>query len=503
MESILLKNAERRRKKVSGEIIEKKSELGQFFTPDYISQLLAQQFSNVSGEIILLDPGAGMGILTAAFVERILENPGKVTSCKIAAYEIEQRFIPYLEQTLNECVFELEKFGIKSSYKIINEDFIEDVTKLIHSPLFYDEKLEKYSHIITNPPYKKINNTTHLKGLLIKSGINTVNLYSAFVWLSMMTLLQDGEIVAITPRSFCNGSYYRSFRLALDKNVVIDSIHIFEKRNTAFSEENVLQENIILHLIKQKEHSKNVKIAISDGRKNNEHINFMSVPYFEVIKPNDPEKYIYIPVNKESTNVKRKMENFKFSLEEIGLNVSTGPVVDFRLERFLSEKTEDYFVPLIYPQSIKNGYVIWPINNNKKPKTIQICKETKKWLIRPECYVLVKRFTSKEEKRRIVAGLLLPMEYNAIGIENHVNYFFSIKHSMDLLLAKGLTAFLNSTLFDDYYRLFSGHTQINVADLRKITYPNRELLINLGEEIDKLEMEQEIIDNLVKEIICG
>ena len=80
-----------------------RSELGQFLTPAPIARFLAQHFDDLTGDISLLDPGAGVGSLTAAFVERLLENAEQVKSCIITAYEIEAAFLPSLEQCLTEC----------------------------------------------------------------------------------------------------------------------------------------------------------------------------------------------------------------------------------------------------------------------------------------------------------------------------------------------------------------------------------------------------------------
>ena len=44
-----------------------KASLGQFFTNDSISIYMASLFSDISGDVRLLDPGCGPGSLTAAF----------------------------------------------------------------------------------------------------------------------------------------------------------------------------------------------------------------------------------------------------------------------------------------------------------------------------------------------------------------------------------------------------------------------------------------------------
>ena len=60
-----------------------------------------------------------------------------------------------------------------------------------------------------NPPYRKPRSDSAERSRLSAAGIETSNLYSAFVWLALKLLAGGGELVAITPRSFMNGSYFR------------------------------------------------------------------------------------------------------------------------------------------------------------------------------------------------------------------------------------------------------------------------------------------------------
>ena len=48
----------------------KRSGLGQYMTPVSIGRFMASLFDAVSGEVRLLDPGARVGSLSAAFIER-------------------------------------------------------------------------------------------------------------------------------------------------------------------------------------------------------------------------------------------------------------------------------------------------------------------------------------------------------------------------------------------------------------------------------------------------
>lgn len=472
-----------------------RSELGQFMTPATVARLMAGQFNNLSGHINLLDPGAGVGSLTAAFVERLLTNSNQVESCFITAYEVEASFIPSLQECLNHCCQALKNRGIKADYCLRNESFIGSITEN-NLPLFNTDT-QNFTHAILNPPYKKINSKSIEKKILSKLGIETVNLYSAFVWLSMLQLSINGEIVAITPRSFCNGSYFRPFRQAFLETMVLQNIHIFESRSLAFAEDNVLQENIIFHATKTEIKPKFIEISINSEQELDSFSEMRLVPYNQVIETNDPEMFIHVLTNSLEDALKVQMDKLPSTLEELSLEISTGPVVDFRLKSSLRNSLDDQTVPLIYPESIKPGKVLFPPTKPKKSIAIEKNQETQKWLIPSGCYVVIKRFSAKEEKRRIVAAVSFPIDSSALGIENHLNYYHARGKGMNPDLAKGLAAFLNSTLFDQYFRLFSGNTQVNATDLRKIKYPCKNDLIKLGTQIHESAFDQNQIDHLV------
>jgi len=63
-----------------------------------------------------------------------------------------------------------------------------------------------------------------------------------------------------------------------------------------------------------------------------------------------------------------------------------------------------------------------------------------------------------------------------------------------------LAVYLNSTLFDRYFRLFSGHTQVNATDLRKMRYPTRELLMRLSVHVKTRIPDQETVDAILEKI---
>jgi adenine-specific DNA-methyltransferase len=174
-------------------------------------------------------------------------------------------------------------------------------------------------------------------------------------------------------------------------------------------------------------------------------------------------------------------------------------VVDFRLRQDLRREAEPGAVPLIYPSHFSSHRVVWPKPGNRKPNSIVESQRSEPWLMPNGWYVLTRRFSSKEERRRIVAAIFDPTHIPAakLGFENHLNVFHQGGHGLDPALAAGLAVFLNSTLVDLYFRQFSGHTQVNVADLKSLHYPGRETLVRLGQSVMVGFPSQREIDALV------
>ena len=194
---------------------------------------------------------------------------------------------------------------------------------------------------------------------------------------------------------------------------------------------------------------------------------------------------------------------FDYSLADLGIEVSTGPVVDFRMKEHLREMPEPGTVPLLYPGHFAGQSIEWPKIGTKKPNAIMLNADTRKWLYPNGFYAVVRRFSSKEERRRIVASIVTPSAFDAryLGFENHLNVFHHAKQGLPEELARGLVVYLNSTVVDEYFRRFSGHTQVNATDLRLMKSPSRGTVISLGRWASRQgELSQEEIDSRVREL---
>lgn len=476
----------------------RRAEFGQYFTPAPVARLMASMFGTPRSAVRILDAGAGAGSLSAALVERLSRLPTPPRQVTVTAYEVDPLAGPSLATALTCCQAALIQSGIWFAGSLIEEDFIEAGVDMLRGGMFSRERVE-FDFAILNPPYRKIHSGSRTRHLLRDIGIETSNLYSAFLAIAVRLLAPGGELVAITPRSFCNGPYFKSFRQEFLREMRLRRLHVFEARDTAFREDDVLQENVILHAVKGGTEACRVVISASGGR-NNDPISTREVDCNQVVRPDDPNLFIHIVPDDSGRDVVEKMGAFQCGLAELGLAVSTGRVVDFRVAGCLRDHPGKGTVPLIYPAHFTRGVVEWP-KQGRKPNAIFITASTEEQLVPAGMYVLVKRFSAKEERRRVTAAIYDParVQDGAVGFENHLNYYHQNGGGLTPLVAKGLALFLNSTLVDSYFRQFNGHTQVNAADLRSLRYPTREELTLLGRRVGDEFPDQHTIDYILEE----
>jgi adenine-specific DNA-methyltransferase len=469
----LLLAIEQRRLRVSKNTeAKRKSQLGQFLTPARTAQFMASLFTAQDNlDCRLLDAGAGIGSLSSAFLERCIDGDLRVKNVEITAFELDSLIHKELNDSLSSY-----KNRLSIDYEILGGDFIEQAVNRIQFDCG-----NGFTHAILNPPYKKISSSSHHRLLLRQAEIETVNLYSAFVALALAMMSPGGQIVAIIPRSFCNGPYYRPFRDFLLERAAIRHMHLFDSRSKAFKDDDVLQENIIL-LLERNGQQGDVTVTTSTDDSFADLMTHTHT-FNRIVYPDDTERFIHVPTSAERNAIELSSA-IHCSLDDVGIKVSTGPVVDFRLKEHLREMPEAGSVPLLYPAHFTGQNIEWPKPGIKKPNAIQRNTETEKWLYPNGFYCVVRRFSSKEEKRRIVASVVQPDTFagaEMLGLENHLNVYHENKHGLPEALARGLAIYLNTTGVDENFRRSSGHTQVNATDLKMMKYPSREALIKMGE----------------------
>lgn len=450
----------------------RKSQLGQFLTPAKTARFMAGMFASTGNlDCRLLDAGAGIGSLSSAFLERCIVGALSFRKIDVTTFELDDLIHEELNDSLSSY-----KNRLRLDYEILGDDFIEQAVNRIQFDFG-----NGFTHAILNPPYKKISSHSRYRLLLRQVGIETVNLYSAFVALALEMMEPGGQVVAIIPRSFCNGPYYRPFRDFILERAAIRRMHLFDSRSKAFKDDDVLQENIII-LLERGGQQGDVTVTTSTDDSFADLVTHTH-PFSRIVFPDDSERFIHVPTSAER-NIIELSNAIRCSLDDVGIKVSTGPVVDFRLKEHLCDMPEAGTVPLLYPAHFTGQNIEWPKPGIKKPNAILRNAETEKWLYPNGFYCVVRRFSSKEEKRRIVASVVQPGTFGdaqMLGLENHLNVYHENRHGLPEALARGLAIYLNTTGVDENFRRSSGHTQVNATDLKVMKYPTRKALIALGE----------------------
>ncbi|HEV2459417.1 MAG TPA: Eco57I restriction-modification methylase domain-containing protein, partial [Ktedonobacterales bacterium] len=384
--------------------LHQKAALGQFFTPVSLARLMASMLECLGQQVQLLDAGAGAGLLFAATVAELCPRPRTPKRISVTAYELDPELAILARQTLSACEAVCEQAGITFLGEVIEGDFLECAVTLLRGNLFSSQPPRPaFTCAILNPPYHKIHSQSCHRKLLRQIGVETSNLYTGFLAAATLLLEPQGELVAITPRSFCNGVYFRGFRRSLLKAMSLRRIHVFESREDAFHEDDVLQENVIISAANGVSRP-TVTISSSAGP-DDDMVLSHEVGYDRVVRSGDPQSFIHIVPDELGHRVVERLTAFPCSLRDLGLTVSTGRVVDFRARDFLRRHPDTGTAPLIYPTHCASGYVAWPKPDSRKPNALAIAARTRPQVVPNEHYVLVRRFSSKEEKKRVVAAV--------------------------------------------------------------------------------------------------
>jgi adenine-specific DNA-methyltransferase len=488
----ILESAERNRVDALAALDPKSQDkLGQFFTPSRAAVLIASlpRLPEL-GMIRVLDPGAGSGSLSAALVSRVLDERPDL-HVHVVAVECDNGVIASLRDTLNACVVAGDG---RVAYEIVTGDFIVESTGMVP-----DARLCDFDIVIENPPYAKLAASSAAREAVREVGADAPNLYAAFLALGAAALKPGGQLVAITPRSFCNGPYFGLFRSFFLDRMALDRVHVFESRSTVFADTGVLQENVIFSATRDGERER-VVLSISVGH-TDENIARV-VPYADVVHPKDPNRFIRLAVNDEDTQIAERMLALSSTLASLRVTASTGKVVDFRSRECLKDQQVENAVPLIYPGNVRNGVIEWPRSIRKAQWFQPQNARDVQMLVPGGWYCVVKRFSAKEERRRIVAAVWSPDRATGpVAFENHVNVLHSGGAGIDRAMAYGLCWWLNSTLVDKFFRTFSGHTQVNATDLRTLRFPDADTLRRLGDGVPEQLPDQNSIDARVDSFV--
>lgn len=459
-----------------------RKQYGQFFTSRKTAEFMASMFTinYAKPSLRLLDAGAGTGLLTAALVER-LRMAGYTGEITAVCYENDPKVLPTLAENMDNL-----KKSLGISYEIRVDNYL--LSQGLYEGGMFSQPIEQYDMIIGNPPYLKIPKEAPEAKAMPEVCHGAPNLYFLF-WAMGIRNLKDGEeMVYIVPRSWTSGAYFEHFRRYLFRHCVIKNIHIFGSRDKVFDGESVLQETMIVKVCKTQEKPQCVEMSSSQSSDFSD-ISRYNVSYDTIVAPN---QFVFLVTNKEEADILSRVNSQKNTLEADRLRMRTGIIVDFRTRDVLRDSDEEGTYPLIYSQHIRNGRVAWPVGREAE----YIRTDRTGYLQENADYLFVKRFTAKEEKRRLQCGIYLKSDhsqYKYISTQNKINY---IKCDTPEV-AYGLFALLNSSLYDAYYRILNGSTQVNSTEINLMPVPSREAISQMGREMIGMELTEQNCDKIV------
>ncbi|MCI7813607.1 MAG: Eco57I restriction-modification methylase domain-containing protein [Lachnospiraceae bacterium] len=471
---------------------------GQFFTSKETARYMAGLFVvPVSQKSIrVLDAGAGSGILSCAVIER-LEAIEEVEEVELTCYEMDENVLPLLKENLS---FIREHSSKKIEVKLIEENYITSQYLDFNHMLGENLKHEKYDVVIGNPPYMKISKDAPEATAMPEICYGAPNLYFLFAAMSLFNLKNGGELVYIIPRSWTSGAYFKKFREYFLSEGKLFHIHLFGSRNKVFDKENVLQETMIIKVKKTMIKPETVTVTSTKTNQDFNESTSLTVPYDLVVS--GEEWYVYLVTDSEQVAVLEKMHRWNKTLPDIGLKMKTGLTVDFRNREVLRDQAEEGAMPLFYSQHIRKGEVQFPIQKEYE----YIVTDQKGLLQENRNYLFVKRFTSKEEPRRLQCGIYLAKkfpQYKKISTQNKLNFIDGLLREMSECVVYGLYVLFNSTIYDEYYRILNGSTQVNSTEINAMPVPDLEMIKQMGKKLMKSGNLSEQTCNKILEEYCG
>ena len=458
-----------------------RKEQGHFGTAPAIADFMAGMFTRLPHRPVrILDPGAGVGTLSAAVCQRVVQQT-RTRHLVFELWENDPRLERRLRATMEACQKALKDAGHVMQFTVRTGDFVLDHAE---PSLFEAVSTSLFDLAIMNPPYFKVRKDADSARAMAHVVHGQPNIYAFFMAIAADLLRDGGELVAITPRSYFNGPYFKRFRKWFFDRMTARQIHIFASRSDAFQEDEVLQENVIL-LAEKGGKPKEVVLTTSPGR-NFQRVDRHVLPYTKIIEGSSGDHLVRVATSGLEQQIVEAVDRLPQRFRELPFQISTGPVVTFRSRAFLRWERSDETAPLLWMHNVRPFVTQFPPKNGKAMH-ILVSDESKRVLVPAKRYVLLKRFTAKEERRRLVAGIVEAKDSYSpfLGLENHLNYVYRPRDELTKEEALGLAGLFNSVLVDRYFRAISGNTQVNAAEIRAMPVPCVEAIREIGQAIER------------------
>ena len=454
---------------------------GQFLTPPAVATLMADALGDLPDGARLLEPSIGSGVLAAAVADRAAR--AGVRGLYVEGADIDAA----LADVAREVLAASPAVG---QARVVVGDFMAATVPPPRGLFDAPADAVRFDAVVANPPYVKLNKADARLQAAEAIAPAAPNAYAVFMSLALDQLVPGGRGVFLVPRSFCSGAYFGRFRDGLLDRAVIERIHLFDARDDAFDRDRVLQENLVIVLrrtagvAEPNRQRSAVEVSVSNRGADLGRVTSRSVPW-ELVARRQRHTFIRIPTSELDELTVRAVESWPETLASLGLQVSTGPVVPFRSRPLLATEHDvgaGQAVPLLWMQNVQPGRVVWPTARGNKPQGLSAHADAP---LAEGSAVLVRRFSAKEDRRRLTAAPLLSAAFGGrpVAVENHLNVIRPTGGVLAAESAVGLAALLGSPVLDRYFRVQGGHTQVNAGELRTLPLPGLQTIQRIGRAV--------------------
>ncbi len=437
-------------------------------------------------EIRVLDPGAGTGILSAAAVE-LCAKRGGVSRILLTAYETDPVFLPMLRDNLERI-----RKKCWHDYKIrLVSDVIEENYLLAPAPAH-----EGYDLVLANPPRELLlaaSPEVRANRRICSGDTDAAYLFAAR---AVSELSEDGVAVFLLPLVFASSAYLEKLRRRIFDTAKLTGIHLFLKKSTSDRLLDEAKKNMILAVRRTAEAPELVKTTTSYGESETVE-NLMHIDYPTVVRGGGQS--LLLLKSPEEAKILALVSRFPATLSSLGLRMRTGLTLESRYKELLREKPEKNTVPLIHPNSIRLGQVVFP---HPGVKNQYILNTERSILQRNKNMLFIKRVPAKSDKKALFCGAYLASQLPrdaVITTHNKLNYIdYADGREMDFNMVFGLFVVLNSSLYGKYYAIVSKSKQINATEFADLPLPSTAALRAMGAALSMSRVfSEKACDNLL------
>lgn len=429
-----------------------KKRRGQHFTPySMAAQLAVMATPCQQDNAVIADPGAGTGILSSSLAGHLQGNEF-TSDLSLYGFETDKRLHDDLSQAWSFFSNQVDS----NTQFTIDEDFTEHAEQLMTTGTIAGK--EKPHYITSNPPYNKLSSTSPLGKLLREHDVPVSNLYAAFTVLAVQWLETDGHLLAVLPRSFCSGVYFKAFRRFLKANVSIEHITLYKSRSCF---KNVLQENLLI-CARKRPQQKRVRITVANDPN--------SRPEYDLVLPADDilnDDHWALPRSIEDIKLFTQNRRRPTVFNDTPFELSTGKVELHRVQGDTPTK-------IIYSSDFDHQSR-WTWAEQRKPRYVNTAAKQCLPLPTAGGYIVLKRISSNdgESPQRLMPAWLSreTIGSDSIALENHVQYIHKAGEALSDDEGKQLMAFLHSEEAQAVMRTINGTTQINKSDIGSLGLP--------------------------------